>query len=398
MQPTWGRRLVGLDGLRGIAATSVLIHHVVLYMGDQSGQGVLYTLAALLGHGLTLFFVLSGFLLYRPFASALIGESAPPALGRYFRNRGLRIFPAYLLILAATWALGVAVTDSYSSGHRDPGGFPDPLTAIADLSMLQTFFPPTVLTGIGVAWSLTTELSYYLMLPVFFSAARWLVRRGLNRYAAAIAPAALLALVAYACKAIGAAAKTGLSATESYDFSWGTTWTAVLERSILVQGDLFAYGMLAAVAVILLHQRGIGRTRVSVRAGLVSAFVLMAGASVILSSDYSKSMVGTGAAALILAAVLPDGSGRPNMLARILEFRPVWYVGLVSYSVYLWHTPVIYWLQERGLYNDSPAGLLVSCALVLVLTLGLSTATYFAVERPALRLKARAQTKRPVAS
>ena len=77
-----------------------------------------------------------------------------------------------------------------------------------------------------------------------------------------------------------------------------------------------------------------------------------------------------------------------NAIARLLEWLPFRYVGLVSYSLYLWHLPVIWWLWVHRLtFGDDTRGFLLNIALVLTVTLLLSSATYFLVERPALRMK-----------
>jgi hypothetical protein len=88
-----------LDGLRGIAALAVVCMHVWLYGhandGTASRSGLLDYAAVELRLALLLFFVLSGYLLYHPFARAARGDNAPVALGRYAVRRAARIVPAY---------------------------------------------------------------------------------------------------------------------------------------------------------------------------------------------------------------------------------------------------------------------------------------------------------------
>ncbi len=93
--------MAGIEGLRGIAAGSVMLGHTIILLGAAGFvvPGFLYPLTGLLLQGLTLFFVLSGFLLYRPFASAIINGRAAPRTRDFLRNRVLRIWPAYLVIL-----------------------------------------------------------------------------------------------------------------------------------------------------------------------------------------------------------------------------------------------------------------------------------------------------------
>lgn len=96
--PSTGRRLAGIEGLRGLAAISVLITHAWFYSGSDrvplwegSPAG---TALESLGFGVTLFFTLSGFLLYRPFVAAALDPDRRPRVVDYFRNRALRILPA----------------------------------------------------------------------------------------------------------------------------------------------------------------------------------------------------------------------------------------------------------------------------------------------------------------
>ncbi|MFD6547740.1 acyltransferase family protein, partial [Bacillus cereus] len=99
------------------------------------------------------------------------------------------------------------------------------------------------------------------------------------------------------------------------------------------------------------------------------------------------------AAAVIALVVLPTRRGHQGRIARALEWLPFRYVGLVSFSFYLWHVPIIWLLDRWGITADtSTGGLLMNTALVFVVTLALASATYFGVEKQALDLKHRTDT------
>src|SRR4051812_22412462 len=98
------RRTAGLDGLRALAALSVLCLHVWLYARPDPAAPtrleVLDQAAFELRLGLVFFFLLSGYLLYRAFAAAALRRAAPVDVGRYARRRFARIVPAYWLSIA----------------------------------------------------------------------------------------------------------------------------------------------------------------------------------------------------------------------------------------------------------------------------------------------------------
>jgi peptidoglycan/LPS O-acetylase OafA/YrhL len=90
---------------------------------------------------------------------------------------------------------------------------------------------------------------------------------------------------------------------------------------------------------------------------------------------------------LVLAlVVLPPPRGR-GLLLRVLETRPLVAVGVVSYSVFLWHEPLILALHDHGWTLDGRAGFFVNVGLVVAITAVLSALSYHFVEAPALRLK-----------
>jgi peptidoglycan/LPS O-acetylase OafA/YrhL len=178
------------------------------------------------------------------------------------------------------------------------------------------------------------------------------------------------------------------------DDGWGPDWNSVLERSFLCHIDLFAFGMALAVIHV---QAADGLLRIGGRAarlviaiGAVSAYVLTT-TSMAEGNQLGNSRVNTVMAlscALFLAlVVLPPAPPRRSALVRVLETRPFVFVGLVSYSVFLWHLPVILAMREHGLTMSAAPGFFVNLVTVGAVTLVLSMLTYRLVEEPALRRK-----------
>ena len=93
------------EGLRALAAVMIVVHHAAATAGNIRA-GVLATPAAVMDSGVAIFFVISGFLIYRPFAVAhQAGVSTMPTRSFLWR-RVLRIVPAYWAALTFFWAIG----------------------------------------------------------------------------------------------------------------------------------------------------------------------------------------------------------------------------------------------------------------------------------------------------
>jgi peptidoglycan/LPS O-acetylase OafA/YrhL len=90
---------------------------------------------------------------------------------------------------------------------------------------------------------------------------------------------------------------------------------------------------------------------------------------------------------LVLALVVLESRPARSPFIRLLEARPFVAAGVISYSVFLWHQPLILWLRDHDLLFQGAAGLFINLAIVIPLTAALSTLTYYVVEAPALRLK-----------
>ncbi len=389
-------RLAGLDGLRALACLLVLITHAWQFGPAHPHLGAAGRwLEPTTASGLTLFFTLSGFLLYRPFAVALIDGARLPNCGRYLRNRALRIVPAYLaILLVIAVVLQVAVTSAgfytspdFTRGPLSGLGSLSPGVLARNLSLTQSFSPHTLLTGIGPAWSLEVEVVFYLALPLLAAAAARLAgRQGRSRGTiAALLPALLLLELGIVGKFV--AIHTG----QGYLMEWGPTWHAVFERSFLAQADLFAFGMAAAVLHALVSA---GR----MRAGRLRGAGAVAGLGIVgFSALHARGQLGdlpyTTAMAfafslLVLAVARPVPSGRLRRRS-ILEAKPVVLLGTISYSVYLWHEPLIFELRRHAWLDRGPLSAFVNPLIAFGVVLIFSIASYRLVEAPALRLKAR---------
>ncbi|MBA3363014.1 MAG: acyltransferase [Actinobacteria bacterium] len=147
--PTTGARLPHIEGVRALAASSIVVFHVWKY-GVATGPASIGPAGHVLPHmalGVTLFFTLSGFLLYRPFAAALERGNPRPDLAAYFRNRALQILPAYWVILLVTGVVMGATLVSYDLQRGSLAGRPGLL--VRDAFLVQNYDPGTILTGIG---------------------------------------------------------------------------------------------------------------------------------------------------------------------------------------------------------------------------------------------------------
>lgn len=402
VDPSTGSRLQGIQGLRALAAIGILTWHVWVHSAPEGksfdlGPVERYVIPQL-ALGVTLLFLLSGFLLYRPFAAAIIRGTERPSLARYLVNRFWRIFPAYWVILLVT-VFVFQTSLVRTEGAVEPARLSDPGLLLLNLFLLQGFVPQGVLTGIGPAWALTAVVTFYAVLPLLVLFAAALAARAssnLGRALAALTPAAGLVLLGLAGKATAAfALPPGPSG------GWGDDWHSVVERSFFGNADVFGFGL--AVAVIHV-QRADGRLRlprwwrVAALATLLAIalpttkiFETEADFRINTVSNFAYDTIMAAAGGLFLAFVLlPDpGLSRPWLLVRLLEVRSIVAVGVVSYSLFLWHEPLILLLREHELTFSGPSGFVVNGLLVGGLALLFSIVTYNYLERPALLRKAR---------
>src|SRR5215207_495297 len=147
--------------MRAIAVLCVLLVHVSVF----ASAGTVPATRALmhLNIGVTIFFLISGFLLYRPFIAHRTGGAAEPPVAQYFKRRVLRIFPAYWLALLVLTILPGTVG---VSGDEWLTQFS--LTQTIPFTVDPQSCALTIDCGLSQTWSLVVELTFYLTLPLWF--------------------------------------------------------------------------------------------------------------------------------------------------------------------------------------------------------------------------------------
>jgi peptidoglycan/LPS O-acetylase OafA/YrhL len=363
------------DGLRAIAAVLVVMVHTAFGSGFtlRSWAGI-YT--ARLEIGVSVFFLISGFLLYRPFAASHIAGAPAPAVGRFWVRRFLRIVPAYWLAFIVT---------SYAM-HANPKVLPGWHSVLIYLGLVQVYIPSHALTGISQSWSLCTEVAFYLFLPLYAAVVVARRRSDRSQLGRELSGVALLYV-------LGLAVRFALLHIHAPLAYVGVEWLPACF-------DLFALGMgLAVVSSWLAHRRAEPRwlwhpvlpwVSWSLALGTLWAVAHVGVSTLPLQRPTpwrglaQELLYGLFALFLLLPAVF--GPPRRGMIRRGLQSPPMVGLGVVSYGVYLWHQA---WGQEflgwtHAIFRVAFPEML---GVVLALSVATAAASYLAAERPILRLK-----------
>ncbi len=365
--------------------------HAAILGGAISG-GFTSDALLVLSRGVILFFLISGFLLYRPFVAARVrGAPAPRAL-TYGRRRVLRIVPAYWLALTVL-AIFPGIPGVFSEDWWKYYFF------------LQSYFPDS--QGLDVAWSLCVEVAFYLTLPLWaWGVGRAIRLAGASRWLS-VELGSLGLLAAGGALIQIAAARQEVS--------------QLVAQSLLGQCTWLALGMiLAVVSVAVADRRPPLLEAIASHPGLCW---LAAGCSylgLVLLQDVPGGILGLAAAlekraplaetigtilltgALVVLVALPAvfAARKPGWPRRVLGNRALLWIGLISYGIYIWHLPLLELLAlpatnttidygldlvARVTFATTPVLLITGLAL----TVAVAAASYYLVELPFLRRKER---------
>ncbi len=340
-----------LTGLRAVAALLVVGTHAAFATGYLA-HGYPGALSARMEIGVAIFFVLSGFLLFRPWVRAAAQGRRAPSLGRYSRHRLRRIVPAYLITVIAVFEIYTVFTPGPNPGQTWQG-------LLRHLSLTQiyadNYLTTTLHPGLSQMWSLAVEASFYVVLPMLaflilrvLCRDRWQPRRALAGIAmlAAVSPIWILAV--------------GL--VDVLPNSSGMWLPAHLAW--------FAGGMALAVleaigarcpAIVAIPPACALYLTVSTSLGGTVAGADPAWTPVMKSVLY---------AAIATLAVAPIALGGGDSYTRMLASRPMVWLGEISYEIFLVHVVVMALTMNLvlrwPLFTGSMPGLIAATLAVTV--------------------------------
>lgn len=346
-------RLLGADFVRASACCIVMFHHLAQRIDGRtpSGQQPLAQIFNVVGgFGVAMFFVLSGFLLARPFWQALDRGETLPSLRIYALRRAARIVPGFWLALTVTFVLSVTVFGFALDGWLG-------LRYLAGLLLVSdwhwmTLFPVEIN---GPLWSIGFEVTSYVLLPLGFWALFALGRGRLTGWWARLAWLVVIA-AALAAHWLFFNVVPVDQARKGWDFGLqggAKTWMPWFNPFGFFA--MFAIGALAAgVQVRLAQVRSVVFDLVCLGAMVVAGWMLwrngLSGPSDFhgflgIPYDFPVYHLVIG----IILAVTPSSI----VIGRLLDNRAVKYVAQISFGLYVWHYVVlelvrVFWLPDIG--------------------------------------------------
>ena len=363
-------RVAALDGLRAVAIGLVVVCHYYSIVPTPEGSVVHDWLrrATSLGYsGVDLFFVLSGFLIG---GILLDHRAAPRLLPAFYARRFFRIVPLYLLLLA-TFFVCREIPGLGALNHGTYFSSPVPVWSYGifgqniAMSWIQDIGP----YWLGPTWSLAVEEQFYLLAPLF-------IRRFSPRQ------------VAWTCvTVIVLSPLVRLTALYHAENPYAAVFLLATRADGLMWGVLCACLLRTESARIALRRRGavLAALAVAGAALFTLASLQRLGADSPPLLFYGYSLLSAWFAVILLGVLLfPD-----TAMARYLAWRPLTVIGITSYFIYLFHTPiwyVLHWLflNRPPLHLSWPAG--VVTLLAVVGTALAARASWQWLESPLLKL------------
>ena len=334
-----------IDGLRAIAVLSVVLFHA----GVETFSGGFV--------GVDVFFVISGYLITTIIHREVAAGSF--SITRFYERRFRRILPAAAVMILTVLVAGELF---FTPAHQD--SLAKSALAAALFSSNIFFFlesgyfaDPAHSMPLLHTWSLAVEEQFYLVLPL---AMLLIAKYGRERYRTWLWLLSIASLAA--CVSL-----TEANASAAFYFGHTRAW------------ELLAGGLLAVNAVPAVRDQ---RSRELV----ALAGLLLVALSVLL---FSELTVFPGLAALLpvlgTVMVIHSGTHGATLVGRCLSVRPLVFIGLISYSLYLWHWPVVVFAQYYSVVSLSPAAI----SLVLITSFLLAVGSWRYIETPFRKKTAR---------
>jgi len=360
--------IAALTGVRALAALWVVLFHSWIAAGKPTPTLPLlitrFDLTPIFAFGwlgVDVFFVLSGFLLTRQAWGKLASGASPGWLCSRFgetylsflKRRVLRVYPAYYATISILLVLAALRV------YQSP---PEKADLLLHLAMFHNLVERYIETINGVFWSIPFEWQFYLVFPLLFVALR---KTNLVAFYVAFA------LLAWATK------EWVVFRDDGY-----------MQLQLPVRLDAFVAGMCAATFAEY-HRLRRRAALVAFALGLLGLFSTPWVFSAYPSGAHYFDAMGLTRPLWIQASIclfLLGLSAEPHPGVRLFSNRAVVWLGLISYSIYLVHTPVLDFLAMLGAYPIRGSGIPIGLNRVLVTAVPtvivISALLYYVVERP----------------
>ena len=387
-----------LDAYRGIGMLLVMTNHVAFASGIRFRNETIGQFLARTDIAIPIFFMVSGFLLFRPIVRSMLEQREPTDTRDYFRNRGLRILPAYWVAMAGVFIWwGLPQLDNAGPFSAGPIG-----VIVFYGAMLQTFFASIVFQNYPAfdqAWSIGTEVTFYLMLPI--------AAFGLRRWLTGTSPRRMITSLLVFCFALWCLAQLWRTGLVVFQPSWAGSAIFWLPGNI----DFFGIGMAMAV-LSAAHQSGhalprwiagLGRRPWAswLIAGLLWVVVVnpldldlfglftIHGDPLDFSREYVAKTFMYGLVSCFFLIPAMFGPQRDGPIRAFLSSRPMVGLGVVSLGFYLWHKAWLLQAEEWTGAVPFNGSFVRLWAITFAGGLTCGIISYWVVERPALGLKRR---------
>jgi peptidoglycan/LPS O-acetylase OafA/YrhL len=392
-----------VDGLRALAVLSVMALHAWGVAAHPNvrvfGHGLGFLIARG-GWGVELFFVLSGFLLARPWFVAEVRGRSAPSLRYYAGRRVRRIVPAYFVSIGVLLALFVP------SGYLDPRSVEGRLGIVnlgAHLTFVHHLLPVTAsdFNGLnGVYWTLTMEVLFYLALPMVIRLFLG-TRRAMMTTVAALLISSLwvyLSMRSFGRLVHGMVGSVqgptsgtmAVPATEDY-----------MRALLIVQFPswLFTFALGIVLARVVVRRRACVLRSPLLSPGVAACILPAAAVGLVLFARTYRNVrpIGGGAPvapyildrvipSLLIAAAIYGWTFGPAWARRSLESRAMRFLGQISYGAYLYHVMIMVGLTYFTSLTDRSqlTQFVLLYAVGLALTMVVASASWYLVERPLL--------------
>jgi peptidoglycan/LPS O-acetylase OafA/YrhL len=349
-------RVASLTGIRAVAALLVVGTHAAYTTGKYT-HGYWGLVGSRMEIGVPIFFVLSGYLLFRPWVKAAATDGPPPSLSRYARHRVRRIMPAYVVTVLFAYVL-------YHFREAGPNPGHSWLGLVRNLTLTQIYangyLGKYLHQGLTQMWSLAVEAAFYVSLPLLAYLLLVLICK--RRWQPKLLVACLAGLV------LISPAWLILVHTDHWFPDGARLWLPTYLA-------WFLGGMLLTV----LQQMGVRcYAFAAIPLAVISYFIVstpIAGAPTTSPTTLSEAMVKTcfyaAIATLAVAPLALGGTSAPQGLySRLLASRPMVWLGEISYEIFLIHLVTMefamVYIVRAHVYTGSMLYLYVATVVVTI--------------------------------